>query len=113
VLGSLWYSLPVSYVLDPSIVDKLRAPVGDIDDAVVRVDVRMGLDHDGDDVVFFDVVLRDDAIPAEPSAAFGARLQRISAALRQRSSSMIPQAPFAHVRFRGESESSKVKRRSA
>lgn len=101
----------MSYLLDKDVAAKLRAvPTGD--KGVARVIVGIAPDHDGEERLFFRVVLKDDPSIATPSEELGKRLQRIATALRRRAAELgVPM--FAHVDFIAESEIPPQRRKTA
>jgi hypothetical protein len=93
----------VSYVLDQELSDQLAKPLPDIDKGVSQVHVSIAPDHNGEDALFFRVVLKDDSMTAKPSAELGKRLQRIASALRERAAQLkLPM--FGYVEWALESE---------
>ena len=102
----------MTFILDEQLELQLEKPLADIDKGVTRVLVDVSPDHLGEDRLHFRVVLRDGVVPARPSAAFGKRLQKISAALRDRAVRLkVPLS--ALVDFVLESELPRQKRKIA
>jgi len=100
----------VSYVLLKNVARKLAQPLPEIDPDVARISVDIAPDHNGEDMLFFRVVLKDDTSLAAPSAALGKRLNKIAAALRMRAAKEgLPM--FASVGFMAESELPRQRRR--
>lgn len=102
----------MGYLLRKELETKLAKVLPEVDKGVVRVSVGIGPDHDGEDTLFFRVVLKDGPGLDAPSLELGKRLQRIKTALRQRAADLgLPM--FASVDFVLESELPRLKRKTA
>lgn len=98
--------------MDKEIAAKLAKPLADVDKGVARVSVSVSPDHNGEDALFFRVVLKDDPTMARPSAKLGKRLQRIASTLRERAAKLnLPM--FGYVDWVLESELRGPKRKLA
>ncbi|HEY0993720.1 MAG TPA: hypothetical protein VGD80_41985 [Kofleriaceae bacterium] len=99
-------------MLDTEIAAMLSRPLLDVDRGVAHVQVAVAPDHNGEDALFFRVVLKDDPTTAKPSAELGKRLQKIASALRERAAS-LKLTMFGYVDWVLESELPRPKRKSA
>ena len=94
------------------IAAKLQKPLPEVDKGVAQVLVSVAPDHNGEEALFFRVVLKDDPTTAKPSAELGNRLQRIASALRERAAQLkLPM--FGYVDWVLESELPRAKRKTA
>ena len=82
-----------------------------VDKGVSRIMVAVEPDQDGNESLFFRVVLRDHDALAAPSQKVGQRLQRIAMELRRRAATQVP--GFAYVSFLAESDLRRPKRKTA
>ncbi len=99
-------------MLDKEIAAELAKPLSEVDKGVARVLVSISPDHNGEEALFFRVVLKDDPTTAKPSAELGKRLQRIASALRDRAAKLkLPM--FGYVDWVLESELRRPKRKTA
>lgn len=102
----------MSYVLPNGVAQKLAQALPAIDPGVSRITVDVAPDHTGEDMLFFRVVLKDEAGLTVPSATLGKRLQKIAAVLRKRAAELgLPM--FASVSFALESELRPRRRKTA
>lgn len=93
----------MSYILDSGVTSKLAAKPESIDRGVARVLVGIRPDHTGEDVLSFQVVLKDSVGLKKPSPKMGDRLLKIASELRRRAAELdVPLR--ASVRFVVESE---------
>jgi len=105
-----WYAACVSYVLDAKAKHELEK-LG-LGTEVERVTASVRQNYDGEDVLKFEVVLKDELAFAKPSRQTGVRLNEIASALRWRAvRAGVPL--FASVDFFAHSEVQRPKKKSA
>lgn len=102
----------MAYVLEPKTVTMLQRSPESIDPEIADLRVSLRQDNMGEAVLAFLVVLKDSFTLGKPSAATGARLQRIASALRQRAAD-AGILMFPSVRFALASELQEPPRKSA